>query len=224
LIVLTDHGKHKVEFSLTGVPVISRFVARDAEMQRLEQLLIDTSEALSRRKVAVVHGMGGIGKTQLVVEFARRLGSRFSGVFWLDGSSAASVKQSFVDMAQRLPRPELTANGIEVLKQAVIDEDAAVRECLHWLSLSSNCRWLLIFDNVDRDHHNQSDTQAYNVQAYFPPADHGSIVITSRLAGLQTHGAGLEVGTVGEEQARSILENNAGRTIEGKLEVVCTKL
>jgi hypothetical protein len=71
-------------------------------MQRLEQLLLDTPEALSRCKVAVVHGMGGIGKTQLVVEFARRHGSRFSGVFWLGGSLAASVKQSFVDMAQRL--------------------------------------------------------------------------------------------------------------------------
>jgi hypothetical protein len=206
-----------------GVPVISRYVARDAEMQRLEELLLDSSDALSRRKVAVVHGMGGIGKTQLAVEFARRHGSRFSGVFWLDGSSVVSVKQSFVDVAQRLPRSELTANGVELLSQAIIDKDAAVRECLHWLSLSSNRRWLLILDNVDRDHYDQSDTQAYSVEAYFPPADHGSIVITSRLAGLQTYGAGLELGTVGEEQARSILENNAGRTIEGKLEVVCTR-
>lgn len=206
------------------MPVISRFVARDAEMQRLEQLLLDPFEALSRRKVAVVHGMGGIGKTQLAVEFARRHRIRFSGVFWLDGSSTVSVKQSFVDVAQRLPRSELTANGVELLNQAIIDKDSAVRECLHWLSLPSNRRWLLIIDNVDRDYYHQSDTQAYSVEAYFPPADHGSIVITSRLAGLQTHGAGLELGTVGKEQARSILENNAGKTIQGKLEIAYTKL
>lgn len=53
------------------------------------------------RKVAVVHGLGGIGKTQLVVEFARKHEGRFSAIFWLDGSSEASLKQSFVEAAQR---------------------------------------------------------------------------------------------------------------------------
>jgi hypothetical protein len=43
------------------------------------------------------------------------------------------------------------------------------------------------------------------------------ILITSRLAGLQRRlGSGVKVGTVSAEQARAILENNAGRVIEGK--------
>ncbi|KAF1964127.1 hypothetical protein BU23DRAFT_575938 [Bimuria novae-zelandiae CBS 107.79] len=62
-------GKHKIDVSLRGVPVVNRFVGRDAEMHELERLLVDPVHAASRRNVAVLHGLGGIGKTQLAVEF-----------------------------------------------------------------------------------------------------------------------------------------------------------
>ncbi|PSN58549.1 hypothetical protein BS50DRAFT_538593 [Corynespora cassiicola Philippines] len=210
-----NDGKHKIDFSLRGVPVVSRFVARDAEMRELERLLIRDGPATRRRNVVVIHGLGGIGKTQLAVEFARKHQHSFSGSFWLDGSSDTSLKQSFADMVQRLPRDELAATGTETaIGHANADADAAVHECLRWLSLSSNRRWLLIVDNVDRDHNDAEDSQAYNVKEYFPHADHGSVLITSRLAGLQRHGAGVRVGTVAAEQARAILESNAGREVK----------
>ena len=197
---------------------MSRFVARDAEMQELEKLLLGAQRAADRRNVAVVHGLGGIGKTQLAVEFARKHKGSFSGIFWLNGSSEASVKQSLADTALKLPRDELTVDDAAMLKSAVIDVDVdvAVRECLCWLSLPSNHHWLLIIDNVDRDHRDRGDSQAYDVKEYFPQADHGSILITSRLPGLQTLGAGVKVGTVAAEQARAILESNAGKAVTGR--------
>src|SRR5690242_21468359 len=103
-----------------------------------------------------------------------------------------------------------------MLKAAVIDVDMAVRECLHWLALPSNGRWLLVIDNVDRDHRDTGDSQAYDVKKYLPLADHGSVLITSRLPGLRTLGAEVKVGVVGPEQARAMLESNAGRTVEGE--------
>jgi hypothetical protein len=219
---VTDHGKHKIELSLQGVPVVSQFVDRPAEMAAVEQLLLETSPATSpatrrQRKVVVIHGLGGIGKTQLAVEFARKHYHQFSAVFWLDGSSEASLKQSFVNMAQRLPHSELTAEGAARLSDATVKADVAVRECKRWLSIQSNPHWLLLIDNVDRDHRDRDDPQAYNVQVYFPHADHGSILVTSRLSSLQRLlGSGVKVGTVAAEQARAILENNAGRVVEGK--------
>lgn len=195
---------------------MSQFVARDAEMQKLERFLLDNSSAKSRRRVVILYGLGGIGKTQLAVEFAREHQHRFSAIFWLDGSSKARLKQSFVNMAQRLPCVDLAADVVQMLKHSTIDADAVVRECLRWLSRPSNHHWLLIVDNVDRDHYDQEDLQAYNIKEYFPNADHGSILITSRLASLQTLGSGVKVGTVVAEQARAILENNAGRVITGE--------
>jgi len=184
-------------------------------MQDLERLLLKTSPT-RRRNVVVVYGLGGIGKTQLAVEFAREYQRKFSAIFWLDGSSEASLKQSFVDALQRLPRDELTAAGVELVKQATPDADMAIRECSQWLSLPSNYAWLLIFDNVDRDKDDKDDPQAYNVKDYFPHADHGSILITSRLTSLQNCGEGVKIETVGAEQARAILESNAKRVVEGE--------
>ena len=200
---------------------MSHFVQRDVEMRKIEGVLIEEQAAMSRRRVVVIHGLGGIGKTQLAVEFARKHHHAFSSIFWLDGASKGSLKQSFANMMHRLPRDELTADGVEMLKHLAIDFGAAVRECLQWLSLPSNRHWLLIFDNVDRDVRNNDDLQAYNVKGYFPKADHGSILVTSRLASLQRHGSGIKIGTVNTEQARAILENNAGRTVKGESRVAC---
>ena len=216
-------SKHKIDFSLRGVPVVSQFVARDAEMQALKKALIKPPPTISRRNVVVVYGLGGIGKTQLVVEFARKYYGRFSAVFWLDGSSEASLKQSFVDMAKTIPRSELTADGVQMLSQATVEADVAVRECQQWLSLPSNSQWLLIIDNVDRDHRDRDDAQAYDVKSYFPDADHGSVLITSRLASLQRLGSGVKVGAVAADQARAILENNAGKTTKGMRKALSTE-
>jgi hypothetical protein len=42
-------------------------------MRSLEKLFLGIQRAAGRRKVAVVHGLGGISKTQLIVESGRRV-------------------------------------------------------------------------------------------------------------------------------------------------------
>ena len=100
-------------------------------------------------------------------------------MFWLDGSSEASLKQSFIAIVQRLPHNELKADGVALFNDIAVKADVAVRECQRWLSIPSNPYWLLIIDNVDHDNYDQEDPQAYNVKTYFPYADHGSMLITS---------------------------------------------
>ncbi|CAA9962752.1 hypothetical protein PTMSG1_06126 [Pyrenophora teres f. maculata] len=130
------------------------------------------------------------------------------------GPSRTICCQRCQQAQERLPRSELTADGAQMLSQATVEADVAVRECQQWLSMSSNSHWLLIIDNVDRDHRDRDDLHAYDVKACFPHADHRSTLITSRLASLQRLGSGVRVGTVATEQARAILENNAGMEVE----------
>lgn len=71
--------------------------------------------------------------------------------------------------------------------------------------------------NMDRDHLNKDeDPQAYDVKEFFPATDHGSILITSRLASLQRCGNGFKVDRVDNGQAKAILEDNAGKSINGE--------
>ncbi|HXQ34985.1 MAG TPA: TIR domain-containing protein, partial [Anaerolineales bacterium] len=63
------------------------FTGREADLQNLEISLCSPSPIRSGGQVVItqaITGMGGIGKTQLAVEFAYRYGYHFKGVHWLD--------------------------------------------------------------------------------------------------------------------------------------------
>ncbi|KIX05611.1 uncharacterized protein Z518_03583 [Rhinocladiella mackenziei CBS 650.93] len=209
--------EHKVAFSLRGLPLVNQFVPRDVEMSCLEEFFRPESLDPTSRKLFVIYGLGGIGKTQLAVEFARKHQRKFSAVFWLDGSSKDKLRQSFVDAAYRLPQGQLTANIPEALQQSKISADIIGKGVLQWLALPSNQRWLLIIDNVEYDHcWNERDSEAYDLKEYLPQADHGSILITSRLETLTRIGSGsFKLEKVNDQQAIAIIENNAGRPVHG---------
>jgi hypothetical protein len=223
--------KHKVQFSLTDLPVMNEFVGRHFEIQKLEECFYPHESASKKRKheeflgehesnskkrkIYVIHGLGGIGKTQLAANFARNHYHKHSAVFWLDGSSEDILNQSLADIAPRLPQDELTPAIKLQLEQP--DFKGIAQGVLQWLSLPSNKHWLLIFDNVDRDNNlKEPDPLAYDIKAYFPSSDHGSIIITTRLAYLWRHGSDLKLDIVNDEEAIDILEKTSNRQIRGR--------
>jgi hypothetical protein len=52
-----------------------------------------------------------------------------------------------------------------------------------------------------------SDTDAYDVRQYFPANNHGSVVITTRLARLEQLGDAQRLEKVSLDQARAILKS-----------------
>jgi NB-ARC domain len=176
-------------------------------MRRLEQVLIPHRHAQSedyRQQVVVLHGLGGIGKTQLAVEFARKHQAAFTSVFWLDGSSEDSLKQSIADCAGRIPERQIPETSRNYSSSANGDLQAVIGDFMEWLSKTENKHWLIIFDNVDRDYQQETDINAYNVSNYIPEVDHGWILITTRLANLQQLGESLQLETVNMSQAQAI--------------------
>jgi adenylylsulfate kinase-like enzyme len=76
-------------------------------MQAIEKYFFAEKQAflysLTRRKTFLLHGLGGMGTTQLAVAFARRHQQRFSAILWLDGSSIDQLKSSLAAVASRIP-------------------------------------------------------------------------------------------------------------------------
>ena len=200
---------------MAGLPVTEHFVQREAEMRQLEKFFEPDADK-KRRKVFVVHGLGGMGKTQLCVEYARRHKEDFTAVFWLDGSSKDALRQSLVNAAARVARNSPSSAGQPVPDAQ--DVEGAIEGLHKWLSLKANTGWLLVLDNVDREWQGASgvaDPQAYDFKDYLPPADHGNVLITTRLGRLQRANASLRLGEVDDNVGREMLESRAGRALPG---------
>ena len=205
-----EYKDRDILFSLEGVPLVKEFVDRPLEMEKLEENFF-SAERSDRRKVVILSGMGGIGKTQLSVEFARKHQRRYSAVIWLDGRTKGVLEQSIIALASRIPKHQ-----IPDLSQT--DRNIILKHVLDWFSAPDNSNWLMIFDNVDEDYEAPeagASTRGYIVDKYFPGADHGSILITTRLDNLGQIGREIRVGTVDKKQAIAIFQSGYGRELEG---------
>ncbi|KAJ9137084.1 hypothetical protein NKR23_g9430 [Pleurostoma richardsiae] len=191
----------KLPFHLSNVPVIHEFINRPEDMAALEAVLLPKPSD-PRRQTLVLHGMGGIGKTQLAVEFARKHRSTYSCIFFIDGASREALLRSFLVIYQRIiqedkPRDDNAQNSIAYLAEVV-------KEVLGWFDSPGNDDWLLIFDNVDRA---PSDHDGFEIQSYFPSRDSGSILVTTRLPSLPISGHRRRLAPMSPMQASSLLRS-----------------
>ena len=217
--VVTEAGNntYNIPFNLRGLPIVPKFVPRDDEMSQIENVLVPAPDCGMRRKVFILHGLGGIGKTQLALEFARKHREAFASIFWLNGSSYSAIQQSIVGISSRLPVNQISETA-RTFNQAAGELHAAIDEILGWFSLPTNTQWLMVIDNVDRVYPSVGDDpEAFDVERFFPDADHGSILITSRLKELEQLGSSHKVDSMNEAQGTRLLEYRMGRVPEGAL-------
>lgn len=127
-----------------------------------------------------VSGLGGIGKTQIALEYAYRYGSAYSAVFWLNAETSQTLLNSFYTIAQMLALPESkTEHDLTLIAHTVS----------RWLSLQKN--WLLIFDNVE---------QLELLTPFLPPLRQGALLLTTRLQALGTMAQPIIVGPMQQEE------------------------
>lgn len=170
-------GINRDDFSVSfglDAPETEDFVGREPEIGQIHNIL----QGDGSRRTAVVHGLGGIGKTQLAVAYAKRHRDNYSGIFWINIQDEPSLRQSFVRIAQKISRQHSFSSS-----DNFENSDKAVAEVKDWLSRPRNTRWLLIYDNYDRPMlRNSTDPEAVDIRRYLPDAHQGSVLITTRSA------------------------------------------
>ncbi|KAF2157725.1 hypothetical protein K461DRAFT_326006 [Myriangium duriaei CBS 260.36] len=210
-----EQRQFNIQFSLSGVPIAKKFIGRQNELQRMSEALLPNA-GNTRRKVFVLRGLGGIGKTQLAVEFARKHRDAFSSIFWLDASSEDTLKSSLAACSQRLPEEHVSENGKAYRSGNNEVTEELAQEMIAWFARKHNDRWLVIFDNTDKGSPS-SGSGAFDIRAYFPPFDHGSILITTRLIRLEQLGESQEVQAVDDSTAQAILATWLDRDYESDI-------
>ena len=171
-----------------------------------------------RQKILVLSGPGGIGKSQIVREYAIHHQHDYDSIFWTNGRSEQSLRTTIARMAELIPLPQvLDSNQKLPNNEGDIDKAILAVEC--WLTSSGNFRWLLIIDNVDTQLAQDEEDEisrtgrGYDVAKYVPSVVQGSVVITSRLSFLARNlGAqNLLIGKMRLEEALQVLQKASGR-------------
>jgi hypothetical protein len=106
--------------------------------------------------VCVVHGLGGSGKTQLVLKVIERTRHKWKEVIYIDASTQHSIHDALKEVA--------------ITKKIGDTHQSALR----WLESNHN-PWLLVFDSAD--------DSSVPMRDYIPRGN-GSVIITTRLSGM----------------------------------------
>ncbi len=128
-----------------------------------EELLKSLHDNLTNRKAILrtqaLSGLGGIGKTQTVVEYAYRHRGEYHDVLWVNAATCDILITSFLDLARLLNLPEKDAQ----------DQNITVQAVKRWLV--QHDQWLLIFDNAD---------DLALADEFLPTGGKGHILLTTR--------------------------------------------
>ena len=212
------HEQFQLPFSLAAAPVIDYFVGRGGDLSSIESVLLPINPTI--QKIVVLHGLGGIGKSQLAIEYAKKHQDDYTAIFWLNAKTEDTLKGSFVDCARRLPKRYFDQ---QLLHRSQNEEALVIilQKMKAWFDLLGNYRWLIIFDNVDNPKiPDNKDPDAYDIRPYFPENYRGSILITTRWKTLAV-GRPLKVAKLSTaEDSISLLVKISGRALgEGKFSI-----
>jgi tetratricopeptide (TPR) repeat protein len=139
------------------------FVGRDELMEVVHTALTDNEPA---RRVVVLTGMGGIGKTQAALAYVLQHRASYERILWSSAESEAGLLESLKSLTHALlPASRYVKDASDVL--AVLS---------HWMDAPTNTNWLLVIDGADF----KGDWTPARLRARLPETKTGKLLITSQ--------------------------------------------
>ncbi|KFY68927.1 hypothetical protein V496_00678 [Pseudogymnoascus sp. VKM F-4515 (FW-2607)] len=161
----------------------SAFVGREDILAKLGEKF-EQAASQDHSRVALV-GLGGIGKSQIAIEYAYRLreSSPQTWVFWVHASNAARFKLAYTNIAAKIDLPGRDNPKANILLLVY-----------NWLCDEGNGRWLIVLDNADDDrvfsstsansdgdaHGAEAPPEELSLASFLPQSPNGWILVTSR--------------------------------------------
>ncbi len=146
------------------------FYGRSAELEELQRTLSPENEEKCL-KVMSIYGLGGVGKTQLALQYAITSSASYDAIAWIQSDTQSKLVQSLSTFASRLGLPKNKGGGD--------DDYQSVQKVNEWLNHSGK-NFLLVFDNLE---------DVSILSQIWPSSTKGSIIITSRSAAVASRRA-----------------------------------
>jgi tetratricopeptide (TPR) repeat protein len=159
------------------------FTGRDALLDGLAKTLHSGRPAAVTQAIA---GLGGVGKTQLAVEYLYRHASGYEVVWWIRAETPATLGADYAALALPLGLSEA----------GLTDQAAIVAAVRHWCE--GHGGWVLVFDNA---------TEPQAIRDFLPRSASGHVLLTSRRRDWAGTAGALEVETFDRAEAVKFLHN-----------------
>ena len=172
-------------------PPVWRVPARNAVFTGRAAVLEQLHDRLAGSSVAVVapmalHGLGGVGKSQIALEYAHRYMADYDVVWWINAEQDELINPVLAPMAQAL--------GLRS-RDSIPETAQAVREALRVGRPYE--RWLLVFDNADNPG---------EVKNFFPGGSFGHVIVTTRNPAWSTVAEPLEIDVFSRTESLDLLQ------------------
>jgi tetratricopeptide (TPR) repeat protein len=185
------------------------FTGREDELRELHDALA-SGQATALTQPQTIHGLGGVGKTHLAIEYAYRFAADYDLVWWVRADAPLSIASDLALLAAPLQLPQRDERDQRVVVQAVLDYLRGGKKSFGGgekyfgggeksFALTTP-RWLIIFDNAEEPR----DLRP------FLPQGRGSVLITSRNPNWGALAHPLEVRTLPRDKAIEFLLARAG--------------
>jgi tetratricopeptide (TPR) repeat protein len=177
----------------TGRPLVANlpprnpaFTGRDGLLDQLHASL-HPGQAAAVVQAQALHGLGGVGKTQLALEYAYAHAADYDLIWWITAEQPAAIPGQLVALARRLAIPEAIDQAETI---AVLYDELRGRD-----------RWLLIFDNAE---------DPAELRRWWPP-DSGRVLVTSRNPAWGGLAAAIPLDAPPRSEAIAFLRRRLGR-------------
>lgn len=172
---------------------ISEKYNRNINFAGRENILDNITEILNSGKSTVITqaiiGLGGIGKTQLAIEYAYRSIGKYKVIWWINADTPALLANEYSNLAKKLGYIDNR-----------LDQEALIKLTKEWLEQNNN--WLLIFDNA---------SEALYLSEYIPQISTGHVIITSRNTNWSEIAKEIPIEVFGEDEAVNFILNRTGQ-------------
>ena len=172
----------------------------------------------------MLSGIGGIGKTQIAIEYAYRHRHHFNPVFWINARDMHSAQTGYLQFAQRLVHHYADRTSLSFTQIAnylgldgLLNEHGDIKlgerppkliidAMKEWLGRKQNAHWLLIIDAMD-------ELTSSNVLDILPDTSVGHVIVTTRRKEIIRLGQEIHVGGMPKDDSIKLLFTSCGEQL-----------